>query len=82
MSNVVQITNAAIPRGAVVRHKDGGSYMLAVGRIDDRTITVYLDGPEGNTMLAQFRTAELAVVLAPAQTGASIAGKAVKMGQR
>lgn len=78
MSSLVQLPTAAIPRGAIVRHRDGGAYMLAVGRIGDLTATVHCDGPGGNTMVARFRTVELVVVLAPPGDGERVARKAVK----
>lgn len=82
MPSLVQLPTAAIPRGAIVRHRDGGPYMLAVGRIGDLTATVHSDGPGGNTMIAQFRTAELIVVLAPPGDGTRVACKAVRFGRR
>lgn len=73
MPSLVHLPTAAIPRGAIVRHQDGGPYMLTVGRIGDLTATVHCDGPGGNTMIAQFRTAELVVVLSPPGDGQRVA---------
>lgn len=82
MSEVVSLPTAAIPRGAVVRHRDGGPNMLALGSNGALTVTVFADEPAGNTMLGQFRTAELVVVLAPTGDVQRVANKAVKFGRR